>query len=477
MGGADLPDDLREWPADPFELLGVDRSAADTDIKRAYSRLIRRFKPEHHPDQFRRIREAYEACLERATWFRPHTPSPPPPPRPVSPRSDPSPDADEPVVRHSPDLERTARQFDPPPDPVESLWELALDGQEEEAYRSLVRLMESDPDNEVLPLRLYWLLALNPALDAHRTRHHWLADALVRGRLSGPALELYRRELEANPEQALDDPHDPGPYSGVLGIEANPSAVMTVARWRVSAAGRIGWTARMLSDLMQAWVVLPMADEPGWLSLLVAAASWAAWFDSVTFDHFLQSEVRALIHLQLSHAPLFDRLEEAERIANVRDWTGYGMRPGAFFDLVRMAWADSGYARPPAVVAAAVDLSGWRPALDILDSSFGHRPLFLELVAREFEHYLRNRELLDTPEFPPDLLRGLARRLEVFRPISYVSVQSKFLDLLVAHAVHPLEMAAALSSDGDPHYRQFAVELHADRSLRVVWLAHRVLNG
>src|SRR4051812_38918873 len=99
MSVPDLPDDMADWPTDPFALLGVTPGASGADVKRAYTRLLRRFKPEHHPDQFRRIREAYEACQERAAWPRddPVEVSPPPPPR-RTPQSPPD--------RHVPDIGR-----------------------------------------------------------------------------------------------------------------------------------------------------------------------------------------------------------------------------------------------------------------------------------------------------------------------------------------------------------------------------------
>src|SRR5262245_8160594 len=65
-----LPEDPRHWPRDPFELLGVGPSATETDLRRAYTRLSRRFKPEHSPEAFRRVREAYEAALQHRKWFQ-----------------------------------------------------------------------------------------------------------------------------------------------------------------------------------------------------------------------------------------------------------------------------------------------------------------------------------------------------------------------------------------------------------------------
>ena len=68
---ADLPDDVRHWPDDPYELLGITTTTDSRSVRQAYTRLIRRFKPEHAPEQFRRIREAYETVLRhRALEFR-----------------------------------------------------------------------------------------------------------------------------------------------------------------------------------------------------------------------------------------------------------------------------------------------------------------------------------------------------------------------------------------------------------------------
>lgn len=44
----------------PYEILGVDEDADDDAIKKAYLGKVREFPPEHQPDAFQRIREAYE---------------------------------------------------------------------------------------------------------------------------------------------------------------------------------------------------------------------------------------------------------------------------------------------------------------------------------------------------------------------------------------------------------------------------------
>jgi len=47
--------------ADHYETLGVPPTATDREIKKAYFALVRQFPPETHAEDFRRIREAYEA--------------------------------------------------------------------------------------------------------------------------------------------------------------------------------------------------------------------------------------------------------------------------------------------------------------------------------------------------------------------------------------------------------------------------------
>jgi curved DNA-binding protein CbpA len=45
---------------DPYQALGIERTAPEEEIKRAYFRLVRQFPPEREPEQFQRIRAAYE---------------------------------------------------------------------------------------------------------------------------------------------------------------------------------------------------------------------------------------------------------------------------------------------------------------------------------------------------------------------------------------------------------------------------------
>lgn len=65
MGPPETPD-----TSDPFELLGVDPESDETDIKRAYVRLIKKHRPDKAPDEFKRIHAAYELALLISTSAR-----------------------------------------------------------------------------------------------------------------------------------------------------------------------------------------------------------------------------------------------------------------------------------------------------------------------------------------------------------------------------------------------------------------------
>ena len=53
---------------DPFELLGVTPPTTALELRRAYVRLSKQFRPERAPEECKRIRRAYEGALTRLHW-------------------------------------------------------------------------------------------------------------------------------------------------------------------------------------------------------------------------------------------------------------------------------------------------------------------------------------------------------------------------------------------------------------------------
>ena len=50
--------------ADPYAVLGLERSATAADSKQAYFALVRAHPPEREPEKFKRVRAAYEALRD-----------------------------------------------------------------------------------------------------------------------------------------------------------------------------------------------------------------------------------------------------------------------------------------------------------------------------------------------------------------------------------------------------------------------------
>ncbi|CAN5547282.1 hypothetical protein BH11PLA2_BH11PLA2_25470 [soil metagenome] len=323
----ELPNDLKAWPADDFEILGVSRTAADDDIRRAYTRLIRRFKPEHFPEHFQRIREAYDTCRMQSQLYR------------MIPEKSEEPEATAPEAGPSVVLPTWSPPVtvEMPLDAVDLLWQQAVSGDLETAYTGLVKECKSS-ERQDLPLRLYWLLNLEPGLDTDRTRHHWLEEALMRSRLAGPAAELYRRELEIDPKTALLDT-----YFDVLGIDAEPVDLLAMARSRIQAAGRDERFVVLERDLNRVKPRIGIDGEIAWLALIVNASEWAACSPAAAeLRSTCEREMKALEYLALQHSYFFDRVDECENWRSnsyTRRWHG-SMKD--YVQLIHQGWAGYG---------------------------------------------------------------------------------------------------------------------------------------
>lgn len=64
----DAAPDFGLLPDHPLEFFGLSTPLERDALKRAYTRLVRRFKPDHHPEEFMRIRAAYEQLDDRLRY-------------------------------------------------------------------------------------------------------------------------------------------------------------------------------------------------------------------------------------------------------------------------------------------------------------------------------------------------------------------------------------------------------------------------
>ena len=68
-----MKSDMERFDQDenPYQVMGLVSTATEKDIRRAYFKLVREHPPERDPDQFKRIRAAYEILRDparRAEW-------------------------------------------------------------------------------------------------------------------------------------------------------------------------------------------------------------------------------------------------------------------------------------------------------------------------------------------------------------------------------------------------------------------------
>lgn len=192
MSETHLPNNLAEWPENPYELLGVGQDVDRRNLRRAYVRLIRVFKPEHFPDQFRRIRDAYESIDGFLQYREQYGIGEPAGNEPTAmPRNNRLEPIEESAAVHTLG------------DDCDAAWQLAKTGDWAGAYRRLCEIERRRPGNADICIRLYWLLTMQPALDAGCDRRDWLAVGLPAADFTGPLAELYGRELEGDCGEAM----------------------------------------------------------------------------------------------------------------------------------------------------------------------------------------------------------------------------------------------------------------------------------
>lgn len=214
----ELSDDSNVWPSDPSVLFGLGTDASRRDLKRAYTRLIRRFKPEHFPEQFRRLREAFETLDHQLEWREmfAHRQEPDPSTKEAETAiGDRTEDSPANSLLKSPTGPRTDSEripFDESTDVPEHevdvtggrptvidedlLWNQALDGSPPDVvYSKLVALSHRRSLSEAGYARLYWLLTLRPELDSDRDPCTWLIEGSRFHGLGHPLLTILTLDI------------------------------------------------------------------------------------------------------------------------------------------------------------------------------------------------------------------------------------------------------------------------------------------
>ncbi len=269
-----LPEDLDQWPNDPFSLLGVNHASNRREVRRAYAQLIRIYKPEHFPEHFRRIRDAYELLDQRLAWMESNAAAAAEMgPFPQAAASEPAganivgggeATADEPADAPQELLRFAALDRD-------DLWQKARQGDLAEAYSHYSGLAGQGRGDEELFVRLFWMLRLTPEIDPSRDAREWLVAGMKQCGLRRRLPELYRCELLEDPQEALRSRCDEAirctGHSGLL-------AELVIARWGGAAKLQKWEVIAGDLDLLRSRV---QDESPVWGRLLLAAIDHLAW--------------------------------------------------------------------------------------------------------------------------------------------------------------------------------------------------------
>jgi hypothetical protein len=492
MSESRLPDDLSAWPNDAYQLLAVQPGVERRDLKRAYTALLRQFKPEHFPDQFRRIRDAYETVLRHVEWrerFAAQSNSPADEGAGANDAIVPE-AAKPPLSLHQPEHPRQSpapgRNPVPPlaslDDQVESLWQKAIGGNEP-AYLRLAALQRQNPGRRELPVRLYWLLVVWPELDSSRDPCDWLIHGMKMGRLSGPAAELYRRELDENPTEVL------APRSAeLLGASAELARVADLAGRRWRAAGRLDRFDVILAEIARLRPrFIPEAEEL-WARLLMEALDQLAWTLSPTQQTTADALCAELDQIEHLHTGLRHGLERLDQLRSITaGWRKlHGGRlttdNGELIELVRLSWLGPAEEIRPRVIRMVAELAANpRRGLALLDRIHQLSSSVLAQVGQMIGGCI-DRPASVGPRPDPDHIQALARRsLEAAsRGSQYESLRWPLLEFCLRERVSPEWLVA---QRGEPLIQPLVAwqilvrQLEADAPLRFVYAACAALDS
>jgi hypothetical protein len=374
MNEPSLPEDLSRWPKGAYELLGVNQEVNPRDLRRIYTRLIRKFKPEQFPEHFRRIREAYEIVLRQAEFFQTI--------RGARAEEDDDTDgatAEAPAETDGASEAPAAAPWRPAPslvDELTQLWRQACTGEEAAVYRRLLELHEAEPRSVDVLLRLYWLLALTRELDAKRKPCEWLAEGLYGG-LGGPLWELYRREIAEEPAEAFSERGN-----RLMRQPTQTARLAELAEWRFQAAARLGRWQPIDDDLEILHERLAIDEPETWVQLLISAAELLAAMPGDGPRALLQECQKQIEHFGQLHTRLAANLDRME--FNIEVGAALGKLP---------PWPHSPV---PKELAELIAVSWTRPFVDF-------RPLlvrYLEHVAADPVEALKELETVQARAAP-----------------------------------------------------------------------------
>lgn len=473
MSAHSLPEDVNAWPHDPYALLGVSWGVEKGDLRRAYQRLVKVFKPEHAPEQFRRLREAYETVLRHAdtgagrelSWQAES----------LGPQHEPEP---QPEAGETGDdaPERFSQRL--LVDDLDTAWEEAKRGDPLVAARRLRELFDRRPGNQEVCLRMYWLLKMAPEADPPSTPADWLLAGLRSGWFGGPLRELLRRELLARPTEALRSP-----VRDLLFEQRNPEAVVELAGWRWRAACRLQAWKLIAEDVAELDRRIGFDDHELSFRLLLWAMHDAAWSVDADALALVRSCGERIDAHHAQNPNFFDALARCDHLREVSEqWRGLvvgGRVPRDLLDLVARSWMQAAVEYRPALMDhLATVLAQPEYALAAFTHIRQHAPLVWEQIRVMLGEI---NEISPTgPREPPPDAEFIPLVLDAFGKFNlnnYAGYRTRLLQFCLREHVEPLWVTAALERAWKVPSEYLSGKVAQDTPLLLLCTAHWLYAG
>lgn len=474
MSEHSLPDDVSQWPDDPNELLGVTYGMSPRDLRRAYNRLIRIYKPEQFPEQFRRIREAYEYLLRIAELFASPTEASDAPPADAplilpTPQQPPSEKESEEWIADSPQLieeNLEARRTRSPDEEWDARWDEAIAGSPDAAYERLSQMTQQYAGRTELYLRLYWLRTLFPEVDARRVPSDWLVQGLLATGFAGPLRELYREEVANDPAEALTER-----YGRLLDAPLSAALLADLIEWRLHAAVRLERWSALADDVQRLRGRFGLEEDHLWLRLLFGLCDVLAWkvdAEATALFAVCRAEIDRNQHLAQKLSFLFDRHDLLiSASAGWHDLILFSRIPAPLLRLLADSWS-----RPFAEVRASLlEILDWMTeapgiCLDHFDTMHKRAPTRLALFGELLDQFEQSLQIEQERDDRSDVARTFLAQLMTH----YSGERNRLLMFCLREDIAPEEIAAVASED-------WASTINADWPLRYVCRACRLFSA
>lgn len=476
---SELPENLEDWPESPYEILGVSHENSEREVRSAYVKLIKIFKPEKFPEHFRRIRDAYDRISQYLK---------------LNSRAD---DGQREILNLGNGLQVSINFDDEKPEtrPITSHAEVeefeiasARPEQIRTIYEELKHRSEIDQADHSDYLQMHWMTYCFPEFDDHRTAFQWLMTGLKKLGLDTRLVQVLKSRIELEPTLILDQA-----VTDLLMSQPNSFLLTTLADLRWSIAVKSNHLDLIKSDLksLRPVVLEGQHDPHGWIRLTAKAIECLGWSQekTETLCKRLHDEIDQLQEFQFEVDSELDRLEFVTHLqkmwAHMRNsrvrliqetgslipatWSHrFGEIPAAELDNVIIDWSEKVLERATYPIRQFDDLANM--SLGNFDGS---------AVLRYLLNFFENRFSLRMQRRQPD--KNMKYRIQSFlgrcESITYSELRMRILEFCCDEWVEPYELMAFIAQE--PQFEAVCNEygllqsLADDLSLQLVFRAHQ----